>query len=266
MPLPDDRPSLLSLAADTERVLAETTNADDEKVARRHALAFRRLAMIRWKLGELDAAARLFGEAAAAYFKLDSPDDRETAALRRIEQSTVLMADGRTDESLGVIEGLIGPAEGFPEFEDLTAATRFSALESWQLLLEQLEDYERLYEAAGRGLALLDPSDPTTNRYALATTLVRRAKAAEALGHGGEAVEPYKQAIALFEAEGSSAAEGQLIEAVYRQVQLLAELDLDDELAALFERIIAVFGERAEPWARQMVKAARIWQEEQDED
>jgi tetratricopeptide (TPR) repeat protein len=263
--LPDDRPTLLILAAETERTLAETANAEDDKVARQHAFSFRRLAAIRWKLGELDEAARLFSGAAAAYFELDSPADRETAAATRIEQSTVLMADGRTDEALVVIEGLIKQADGFPEFKDLTAATRSSALESWQLLLEKRNDHERLYEAAGLGLALLDPADPATDRHALAETLVRRAKAAEALGHGDEAVEPYKQAIALFEAEGSRAAEGQLIDAVYRQVQLLSALDLDDELATAFKRILASFSERTEPWAQQLVAGAKMWLEAAEE-
>jgi tetratricopeptide (TPR) repeat protein len=264
MPLPDDRSSLLSLAAETERVLAETANAEDEKVARRHAFSFRRLAVIRWKLGELDEAARLFGEAAAAYFKLDSSVDRETAAATRIEQSTVLMANGRTDEALVVIEGLIGQADGFPEFEELTAKTRRSALNGWQILLEKRNDHTRLYEAAGRALALLDPADPTTDRNILAQTLVTRAKAAEALGHREEAVEPYEQAIALFVAEGSRVDEGQLIDATYKQVQLLSTLDREDELAVAFDRIIALFGQRTEPWAQQLVKAARMWQEEQD--
>lgn len=266
MPLPDDRTSLLGLAAETERILAQTAIAEDEKVARRHAFSFRRLAVIRWKLGELDEAARLFGEAAAAYFKLDSPVDRETAAATRVEQSTALMANGLTDEALAVIEGLIETADGFPKFEDLTTETRRSALNGWQILLEKRKDNTGLYEASGRALALLDPADPTTDRYVLAQTLVTRAKAAEALGHREEAVEPYEQAIALFVAEGSRVDEGQLIDAMYKQVQLLSTLDREDELTVAFRRILARFGERTEPWAQQLIKAARMWLEEQDED
>jgi tetratricopeptide (TPR) repeat protein len=266
MPLPDDRASLLGLAAETERILAETANAEDEKVARRHAFSFRRLAVIRWKLGELNEAARLFGEASAAYFKLDSPVDREAAAATRIEQSTALMANGRTDEALVVIEGLIEQADGFPEFEDLKAETRRSALNGWQILLEKRNDHTRLYEAAGKALALLDPADPTTDRYMLAQTLVTRAKAAEALGHREEAVEPYEHAIALFVAEGSRVDEGQLIDAMHKQVQLLSTLDREDELTVAFKRILARFGERTEPWAQQLIKAARMWLAEQDEE
>jgi hypothetical protein len=74
------------------------------------------------------------------------------------------MVDGRTGEALEVIEGLLEQSGGAPEFEGLTAARRLSALNVWQILLEKREDYERLYEAAGIALALLDPADPTTDR------------------------------------------------------------------------------------------------------
>jgi len=234
MPLPDDRSSLLSLAAEAEGALAETKSAEDEKGARKHAFWLRRLAVLRWKLGDLNEAAALFGESAVEYLGLDSPDDCETAAKVRIEQSTVLMADGQNDSSLRVIQGLTEGADGFPEFANLTAETRRSALESWGILLVKRDEFARLYEVSGIALGLLDATD----RYELAKNLVRRAKAAEALGYGYEAVETYEQAIGLFEELGPSASEGQLLEAMHSQALLLSSLGRKDELPIVWERVL----------------------------
>jgi tetratricopeptide (TPR) repeat protein len=249
------------LATDAERVLGEAVGVEDEALPGRQAFWLRRLAVIRWKLGELDDASRLFGEAAGAYLLLGSPTDRETAAAARIEQSTVLMADGRTDDALRIIEGLIEPSDGFPEFQSLSAATRFSALESWQILLEKREEYERLHRATGLALELLDRSDETTDSYALAKTLVRRAKATAALDNNEAAVDLYEQAIRMFEEAGPVVSEGQLLDAMYKQALLLSKLGRLDDLATAFERLVARFGGRSEPWAQQIVVTARDWLE-----
>jgi tetratricopeptide (TPR) repeat protein len=256
VPLPDDRSSLLSLAAEAEGALAETKNAEDEKGARKHAFWLRRLAALRWKLGDLNEAATLFGESAEKYIGLDSPDD-ETAAKARIEQSTALMANGQNDASLRVIQGLTEGADGFPEFANLTAATRRSALAIWGILLQKRGEFARLYEVSGIALVLLDATDPMTDRYDLAKTLVSRAKAAEALGYGNEAAETYEQAIGLFEELGPSASEGQVLEAMHSQALLLSSLGRKDELTIVWERILRLFGERTEPSFQRVVKAAR---------
>jgi tetratricopeptide (TPR) repeat protein len=264
MPLPRDRESLLSLAVETEHVLKETANSDEDNVVRRRAFSLRRLAVISWKLGELQEATRLFDEAAIAYSRLDSPLDRETAAAARIEQSTVVMADGNSEEALKIIERLIDQSGGFPDFENLSTM-RSSGLEGWLILLEERKDYEGLYTAAGTAIELLYPDDPTTDQYVLAKAVARRAKAADALGYGDEAVELYEQAIALLEAQDPSVADGQLADAIYRHALLLTTLGRENELTIAFERLVARFGTGTDPWARQLVDVARSWLEEHKE-
>jgi tetratricopeptide (TPR) repeat protein len=150
--LPKDRASLLVLATETERLVAQTAIALDRKTAQTHANELFRLGEIRARLGEPQKAERIYDEAATAFWKLQwpsnggSPLDREWAALARIRQSSLAAGEGRYDEALVIYERLVEQFGGFPKIEQLVIGRAFA----------------------------------------------RRAKAARALGHNDEAVEMYE--------------------------------------------------------------------------
>jgi tetratricopeptide (TPR) repeat protein len=266
MTLPKDRPSLLRLAEETERVLAETANAGDEKTARRHTKDLFQLGVIRQRLGESQEAVQLYDESANASWNLNWSVGREFSAMARIGQAGALVTDGRSDEGLRIIERLIEQFGGFPEFKTFTWM-RSNGLELWLSLLEEAEEWERLYDAAGIALALLDPADPTTDQAALTKAVLARATAAHELGYNEEAVETYENAIARLEAEEPERPSKDLLEAMSSVAALLTELGREEEAAAAYARVIVRFKlvERiktsTEPWVEEAASEAWAWLE-----
>jgi tetratricopeptide (TPR) repeat protein len=256
--LTGDRPALLRLADEKQRLIDETAGSSSPQAADRHARALLTLAAVRHKLGELPEAEQLCDQAAIAFSEIGTPRAREFAAAARVEQAGLAMASGRSAEALGILERLIEQSGGFPRFERFPAM-RPGGLDVWLCLLEERADFERLYEAAGTALALLDPADPATDRFVLAKAAARRAKAAEALGYRDEAVDRYTQAVDLFEAEDPTIADGYLAPALCSLALLLATLGRADDLSAAFERIVARYIGRPEPWAQDVVAVARFW-------
>jgi tetratricopeptide (TPR) repeat protein len=228
VPLPKDRVSLLALAADTERLVAQTAIALDQPTAQKHANELLRLGEIRIRLGEPREAEQALDEAATAFWKMVSPFNRERAAFARVMQSVLAMDDGRFEDGLKIIERLVEQFGGFPKFQEVPEG-RPLGLGSWMLGLEHIEDYERLYEVAGIALELLDPAGLPKERLEIARTLGKRANAASALGHKDEAVELYEQAIDRFKAEDPAAVGKELINATADLAVLQTELGLEDE-------------------------------------
>lgn len=228
MPLPKDRASLLALAAETERLVAQTFVAPSREVAQKHANELFRLGEIRARLGEHREAERIFDQAATAFWTLGSPLNREWAASSRIRQSSVAADEGRFDEALAVIERMVEQFGGFPTFEQLPLR-RHVVLDMWMLLVEQAEDYERLYVVAGTSLELLDPAGPTDERIVIARTAAKRANAAHVLGRNDEAVELYEKAIAGFKIEDPAVVGNELIHATAKLTEVQAELGIENE-------------------------------------
>lgn len=259
MALPSDRASLLSLAADTERAVAETAHSGDKETMRTHATELLRLGEIRFQLGELQNAEGLFERAAAAFWKSDFPFAREAAVMATIRQSNMAMVEHRFDDAVRIIDGLIEQCGGFPDFLE-TSQVRVAGLDAWLSLLDIAEDNPRLYDAAGTALTLLDANGPPAEQKLITETLVRRAKTADALGNEEEAAEAYGKAIARLEAE-SPAATGQLAECMLRHAVILGNLDRIEETSDVFARILAQFDTSTEPWAKDAVALAQRWLE-----
>jgi tetratricopeptide (TPR) repeat protein len=259
MPLPSDRADLLDLAAHTERVLEETANADDPKLAARYALELFRLGQIRAQLGESQEAERLFDESAVANCKLDSPSTRESAAAARIMQSSLAMADGRNEEALEIIERMIEWFGGFPKFEGVPNGPAVG-IDLWLGLLAKAKDYERLYEASGTAIELLDPVGSRQERIILARALARRASSADDLGYRDEAVTTYEQSLAQFDrVDPPVAADDLLDHAIVRVPTLLSELGREEELPAAYARIVERLAGSKKLLARAAVIASRVW-------
>jgi tetratricopeptide (TPR) repeat protein len=233
MPMPRDRSSLLRLAADTQRALDDTADGDSPERARE----LFRLGEIRFRLGETSEAERLFDESATVSLRLPSPAHREWAAVARLGQSKVPMAEGRFDEALVVIERTI-EEPGLPESEPLRE-TRRLLLDGWIFLLEQVEDYERLYTAADIALDLLDPGGPEKERLTIAKALAWRADAVRALGRGEEAVDLYEKAITQFKAVDRGLGGRQLIETTAKLTEVQTELGLLKESLTAFGQMIS---------------------------
>jgi tetratricopeptide (TPR) repeat protein len=228
MPLPPDRPSLILLAAETERIVAQTTIALDQGTARKHAGALLKLGELRARLDEPREAERAFDAATVAFWKLVSPSSRERAAFARIRQASVAMGDGRADDALAILERLVGQFGGFPKFSELPDNRRLG-LGIWTLLLEMTEDYGRLYEVAGMALELLDPAGPTKERIEIARIAAKRANAAHVLGRNDEAVELYEKAIAGFRVEDPAVVGKELINATAKLTEVQTELGIENE-------------------------------------
>jgi hypothetical protein len=228
VPLPKDRAGLLALAAETERVVAQTFVASSREVAQKHANELFRLGEIRARLGEHKKAERTFDQAATAFWALGSPLNREWAAMSRIRQSSVAADEGRFDEALAVIERMVEQFGGFPTFEQLPFS-RHTWLDMWMLLLEQAEDYERLYVVAGTSLELLDPAGSADERIVIARTAAKRANAAHVLGRNDEAVEMYEKAIAGFRVEDPAVVGKGLINATAKLTEVQTELGIESE-------------------------------------
>jgi tetratricopeptide (TPR) repeat protein len=260
MQLPSDRESLLRLAAETERDLAEIAAAGDPRLAGRRAVTLHRLGGIRARLGEWEKAERLYDEAANTFWELGSPSERQFAAAERLSQSNMAMADGRYEQALEIIERLIEQFGGFPKLEGIPAQPAVG-LRLWLTLLEKLGDSERLYEATGVALALLDPGGSTAERGVLAMALAQRAGSADELGYTDEALELYEQAITSLEGVDQAGASEHLYHAILRVATLLGELDRTEEANAAFARIIERFNGNKGLQARAAVAVARAWLE-----
>lgn len=243
MPLPHDRESLLRLAAETEDELRRTASVDDPTAAQEHADQLSKLGEIRVRLGESREAERLLDESADAYLMLGSQEGRNGAAAARLRQAAAAAADGRTREALGIIERMIDQLGGVPTFAGIpdvpggpgqgTAAV----VGLWLVLIEEVENYDRLYEAAGIAIPLLDPDGSTTERVVLGKAFVWRARAAEELGYTAEAVEFYEKGIAQLRGEASADTDGFLDASMLTVAALLSQLDRTEEASAAYERV-----------------------------
>lgn len=220
--------SLLALAADTERVVAQTAIALDQATAQKHANELLRLGEIRMRLGEPRKAERALDEAATGFWKIVSPFNRERAAFARVMQSVLAMDDGRFEDGLKILDRLVEQFGGFPKFQEIPEG-RPLGLGSWLIGLEHVEDYERLYEVAGMALELLDPAGPAKERLEIAKAFAKRANAASALGHKDEALELYEQAIVRLKAEDPAVVGKELINATANLAIVQTELGLVNE-------------------------------------
>ncbi|HUY60111.1 MAG TPA: tetratricopeptide repeat protein [Solirubrobacteraceae bacterium] len=213
------------MAGETERVVAETFVAPSRQVAQKHANELFRLGEIRARLGEHAEAERIFEQAATAFLTLGSPLNREWAAMARFRQSTVAADEGRFADALALIERLVKEFGGFPKFEQLPHP-RYIGVDLWMLLLEQTEDYERLYVVAGTSLELLNPAGPADERIVIAKAVARRGRAARALGRNEEAAQLFEQAIALYKPEDPALVGKELINATATLTELRTEQGL----------------------------------------
>ena len=132
----------------------------------------------------------------------------------------------------------------------------------WLVLLEEGEEWERLYEAAGIAFALLDPADPTTDQAVLTKAVLARATAAHELDFDDEAVATYEKAMARLEAEEPPRPGNDLAEAMSSVAVLLTELGREDEAAAAWARLFGRFKLPQRVMAsndRKLEKAAQAW-------
>lgn len=258
-PLPSDRAALLRMAADAERFIKETANADAPGTATIHANKLYELGRIRVRLGEFKKAETLLSQAATAYADLDSPRANKFATNARLRQAAAAAEAGHYSDALGTIEPLVERLDDLDGFEELSGG-RAAPLDLWMLMLEAArpEDHQRLYEAAGTALELLDPSNPPSDRGVLVRTLVRRAESAHQLGRVDEAVEMYQRAIAC--RDDDSAATREYLDRAFPQfASLLTELGRIDEARVAYRCSLDRFERRKGLVARLRVASARLW-------
>jgi tetratricopeptide (TPR) repeat protein len=255
-PLPTDRPSLLRLANETERVLEEAATPD----APDYAENLYTLGRVRDRLGERKIAEKLLGQAADAYLKVDTPRARNYAMNAMVKQAASAAKDDRNEEALETMEHMIERFDGIPRFDGVPE-WQPGALDLWMALLEKAKakDHEGLYQATGGALDLLDPAGPTMERGVLVRTLVRRAESAQHLGYKDEAVETYEKAIEYSEGDDSDLTSEYLDRAIPEVAELLAELGRTDEATLAYARSMERFKNRKELWARLRRGAARLW-------
>ena len=259
MQLPTDRESLLGMAARIERDLPELAAADDPELAATHAYGLFTLGRIGHQLGEWETAERRFDEAANAFWELGSRSDRQFAASMRLSQASMAMADGRDLQALGIVERMIEQFDGFPDLGEIPEQPALG-LRLWLTLLEKTGEYERLHEATGVALALLDPAGSTAERDVLAIAVAQRARSADNLGYAAETlVELYEQAINALEGLDVAGADEYLDHAILRVAPLLGELERTEEANAAFARVIERFTGNEEPEARAAVGLAQAW-------
>jgi tetratricopeptide (TPR) repeat protein len=234
-PLPRDRASLLPLLTEDQRIVEETANADNARDAQIHANALFRVGEIHRRLGNLREAETIL-EASAGAFRalayLSDPQNEDWAAVAQMTQASLAVQGGRTEEGFAVMEQLMGETGVAPSFETMPEMRAF-ALELWEILLEDRDEPERLYEIAGIALAYLDPlSSPRERRmYAMATK--RRADAAQKLGRQAEASETYERAITRLRAQGLANVGLALPQAKLAYAELLIEQDRTKEALRL---------------------------------
>jgi tetratricopeptide (TPR) repeat protein len=261
MPFPTDRKSLRRLAAATELTIAATANTDDPSVALKHAQELLRLAEVRRRLGELGEAERLFDESADASLTLGTTQGRDLAAMARFNRAAVALADNRDREAVGIMDRMVELYDGFPAFETLPRpGYQAIALELWQCGFERTKAHEKLYEAAGISLGLLDPARSAAEAGSLARALARRASSADELGYKDEAIETYQRAIPLLEATDLAATDEYLLDrALFRLPELLTELGRDEETTAAYEQMVKHYKGRKGVAARAAVAISKIW-------
>jgi tetratricopeptide (TPR) repeat protein len=259
MPLPTDRAELLRLAREGERALKEIPSAGNLKTAGSRAATQFELGRIRDRLGYTREAERLLAAAAAGFWELGSPSDRDFSAVVRISQARTAMVAGRDKEALAVLDRMIEQFGGFPTLENVPIGPA-GGLILWLTLLERANDQKRLYEAAGVALGMLDPHGSARDREAFGKAFAWRARSADELGHRDEAVEQYEKAIAWLEQEEpNSDVDALLDHAVMRVAPLLDDLGRDEEAAAAYKRIIERFKAKKTVRARAVVATARAW-------
>lgn len=232
MPVPRDRESLLSVAAELERAVDQPRETRTKDEALKHAHDLFRLGEVRFRLDEMSEAERRLGESASAFSKIDGQVGRDWVAVVRLMQARVPMAEGRFDDALAIVESAVS-TNGFPRDERLKDA-RNELADTWLLLLAQHNDDERLYVAAGVALDQLDANGPEKEQLVVARASGRRGDAARGLGRGEEAVELYEHAVSHFKAAGAELSGKELIETAAKLTAAQTELErLGDSLAAL---------------------------------
>jgi tetratricopeptide (TPR) repeat protein len=256
MQLPVDREDLLLLAREGDRALREIPSTGDRKVAGRRAATQFELGRVHDRLGEPRKAERYFAEAGTGLWELGY---RDFSAAARLSQIRIAVADGRKKEALTTMERMVEQFGGFPTLEN--ARIRPAAgLTMWLWLLDEANDYKRLYEVSGIALAMLDPSVSTNERVSFGKALAWRATSADELGYKDEAVEMYEKAIASLEREESDEGVDALLDhAISTVAQVLFELDRDEEAAAAYARTIERFKGRKTLSARLRLAVARLW-------
>jgi tetratricopeptide (TPR) repeat protein len=255
----------LRFAAEYEGVLEETTNADDPELVEKNAMQLLTLGGLYVALHDFERAERLVDELADLNRRLDSPVARELAAAASIQLAIMVANDDRHREALTIVEGVVVRCGGFPRFDLIpvnpaAAATLDPGVTGvllWLSLLEEFEDYERLYEAAGITLPMLNPTGSTNERVVLGKAFVWRARAAEHLGYKDEAVEMYEKGIAQLQGEDPAETEGYLDAAVMMVPALLSELDRHEEASAAYARAAKQFKGDKRPLARVARHTAR---------
>jgi tetratricopeptide (TPR) repeat protein len=235
-PLPRDRASLLSLLPEEERLVADTANADSPRDAQIHANALYRLGEIRFRLREMQKAEQIFDESATVFLALEhepsKQSNRDWAAQSRVRQANAAATEGRYDDALKAIERMIEESDGFPDFA-MSPEMQALALWLWLISLQEAEQFERLYEAAGTAMALVNPGATERERLIYVRATEKRARAAQALGHSDEAVAMYKRAIAGFKLQEDPRFRGrELVGAMGRLGELLIELGRTKEAAS----------------------------------
>jgi tetratricopeptide (TPR) repeat protein len=256
VPFPSDRKSLLLLAEQTTSLLASMTPTGTPEESGRYALKLAYLGEVRLRLGEFKEAELLFKGAVVAYEKLGSAHDMELAAVARYSQASSAAADRRMSEALELVERMITVDSDFSMLK-FAPQVWASAIELWLMLLEQVGDDARLYEASGIALELLEPAGPTTP-LAVSRALFLRAQSAEALGRKEEAVALYERAIAQLEGnEASFGRDDYLNRAMLRVAVLLRELGRADEASDAVVRLEQFKGTR--PFSTAMRTIGRLW-------
>jgi tetratricopeptide (TPR) repeat protein len=257
MPLPTDRAELLKLADASEAVIEQTTGAADPESAQKRAGELFRLGGIRRRLGDIPEAERILAEAADANLALGTPLGAERAAMSRVSLAAMAAKSERYREACEHIEGMIELNGGLPTFE-LTKQKPGLVLQLWLGMLAKIEEYERLYQASGVALKVLDPAQSPAQRVVLGQALALRARSANELGRPKEAVDLYERAIALLESEEpSSERDHYLNHALIALPSVLTDLDRFSEASDAVKQLEGLQGKH--PLLKSVRSASRLW-------
>jgi tetratricopeptide (TPR) repeat protein len=229
---------------------------ETDEVVRESAFTARfQRAVLHTELGDLEAAASAYAEAAATPTDLEDPDQRHELAMALLNHGICLEALGEVEEALGVYDRLVirlGDAED-PVTADQVVRGRVNRAAA----MLSLERHPEALTVAEGLVGDLDAGDAFhAEQLAMATRL--RAVALTELGRAGEAATVLAELDAVNDEE--IPARRQLAAAAGERAQLLWDLGRADEALEVLEAAQRRFGGDADEEVLEQVTGLRLVQ------